>query len=264
VADLPNSVLSIERKHPLAIRWMHWINFPLLFTMMWSGILIYWADSIPNQGHLSQVYRVGFGSYTLFRFFPAWFYSLLGADGQLANGLGYHFFFMWLFAINGVSYTAYLALSGSWRELLPGRGSIRDAWHVLLHDLHLRGQVPSQGKYNAAQRIAYTAVLLMGAGSCLTGFAIWKPSSMHWLTTMFGGYETARWLHFWLTLAFVAFFLIHVSQVALAGWNNMRSMVSGDAFVRLTVQPCPEQLHRQPGNLSPDDPPATLPELPLA
>ncbi len=42
-----------------------------------------------------------------------------------------------------------------------------------------------------------------------------------------GGYEMARWLHFWLTIAFLGFFAIHVLQVVLAGWNNFRSMVSG-------------------------------------
>jgi len=32
----------LEKKHLLAIRWLHWINFPLLFLMIWSGLLIYW------------------------------------------------------------------------------------------------------------------------------------------------------------------------------------------------------------------------------
>lgn len=229
------TTLEIQRKHSLAIRWMHWVNFPLLFTMIWSGLLIYWADSIPWQGHLSQVYRVGVGSHTLFRFFPPWFYSALGAEAQLPTGLGYHFFFMWLFGLNGIAYVAYLALSGAWRELVPDRSSLRGAWYVVLHDLHLRRQAPPQGKYNAAQRIAYTLVVLMGAASCLTGAAIWKPSSLHWLTTLFGGYETTRWLHFWLTLGFTGFFVVHVAQVALAGWNNFRSMVSGDEMVESTV-----------------------------
>jgi thiosulfate reductase cytochrome b subunit len=228
------TTLQIRRKHSLAIRWMHWINFPLLFTMIWSGILIYWADSVPSQGHLSQVYRVGIGSQTLLRLFPPWFYSALGAQGQLPRGLGYHFFFMWLFLLNGIAYGAYLTFSGAWRELAPDRTSLRAAWYVVLHDLHLRRQVPPQGKYNAAQRLAYTGVVLMGAASSLTGAAIWKPSSLHWLTILFGGYETTRWLHFWLTMGFLAFFLIHVAQVALAGWNNFRSMVSGDEMVETT------------------------------
>jgi hypothetical protein len=51
----------LEKKHPLAIRWFHWINFPALAVMIWSGALIYWAN---------DVYRVGFGGVTLFKFFP--------------------------------------------------------------------------------------------------------------------------------------------------------------------------------------------------
>jgi thiosulfate reductase cytochrome b subunit len=163
---------------------------------------------------------------------------------------------MWLFALNGVIYTVYLALSGAWREMLPGRGALIGAWQVVLYDLHLRRDPPPQGKYNPAQRIAYTLVVLMGAGSCVTGAAIWKPSSLHWLTTLCGGYETARWLHFLLTLGFVSFFLLHVSQVVLAGWNNFRSMISGDEFVRVPAPVDHEETPEQP-------PPQPL-ELPLA
>jgi thiosulfate reductase cytochrome b subunit len=231
MATQSQPVLQIRQKHALAIRWMHWVNFPLILTMIWSGILIYWADSVPNVGHPSQVYRIGIGSHTLFRFFPDWFYAVLHVQYKLTTGLGYHFFFMWLFAINGVAYVSYLLFSGAWRDIVPARHALRDSWHVVLYDLHLRKQAPPSHKYNAAQRIAYTLVVLMGAASCITGLAIWKPTSLHWITTLCGGYETARWLHFWLTLGFVAFFLIHVWQVALAGWNNFRSMVSGDELV---------------------------------
>jgi hypothetical protein len=49
---------------------MHWINFPVLFTMIWSGLLIYWNDSDNAYKHPHAVYRVGVGSFTLVRFFP--------------------------------------------------------------------------------------------------------------------------------------------------------------------------------------------------
>jgi len=98
---------------------------------------------------------------------------------------------------------------------------------VTLVDLHLRRGLPEQTKYNGAQRLAYSSIILMGAGSVLTGLAIYKPTQLHWLTTALGGYEMARWLHFWLTIGFCLFFVLHVGQVALAGWNNFRSMVSG-------------------------------------
>jgi thiosulfate reductase cytochrome b subunit len=42
-----------------------------------------------------------------------------------------------------------------------------------------------------------------------------------------GGYAWARWEHFLLMLGFLAFFVIHISQVIRAGWNNFRAMVTG-------------------------------------
>jgi len=215
------------RKHSLAVRWMHWINFPILFIMIWSGLLIYWADSIPYVGHIGAVYRIGWGSHTLVRLFPPAFWKAIDGQYQLAHGLGYHFFFMWIFAVNGLIYVLYLAISGEWRSLVPNRHSFGEAWRVTLHDLHLRRGLPPRSKYNGAQRIAYTLVVLMGVGALLSGFAIYKPTSLHWLTTAMGGYQMARLVHFWLALGFVVFFIVHVLQVAIAGWNNFRSIVSG-------------------------------------
>jgi thiosulfate reductase cytochrome b subunit len=223
--------IRLAEKHPLAIRWTHWINFPLLFIMIWSGLLIYWADSIPPGTHTGEVYRVGIGSWTLFRLFPEWFWKILDAPYRLTEGLGYHFFFMWLFAANGLIYVLYTWFSGEWRYLVPSRSSFREAWQVTLHDLGLGKPYFSGRKYNGAQQIAYNAVILMGAGSLLTGFAIYKPTQGHLLTSVLGGYETARWLHFWLTMGYCVFFVIHIVQVTRAGWNNFRSMVAGHEMV---------------------------------
>jgi thiosulfate reductase cytochrome b subunit len=225
------ATIRLEKKHPLAIRWMHWVNFPVLFTMIWSGLLIYWNDSDNAYKHPHAVYRVGIGSLTLVRLFPEWFWKAINAPYRVTEGLGYHFFFMWIFAINGILYVTYLLISGEWRLLVPERRSIRDAIQVTLVDLHLRKGLPPQKKYNGAQRIAYTAVILMGLGSLVTGLSIYKPTQVHWITTLLGGYEMARWEHFWLTMGFCGFFLVHVVQVILAGWNNFRSMVSGYEIV---------------------------------
>jgi thiosulfate reductase cytochrome b subunit len=228
------ATIRLEKKHPLAIRWMHWVNFPVLFTMIWSGLLIYWNDSDNAYQHPHAVYRVGVGSLTLVRMFPPWFWKAINAPYRVTEGLGYHFFFMWLFAINGILYVTYLLISGEWRLLVPERRSIRDAIQVTLVDLHLRKGLPPQKKYNGAQRIAYTAVISMGLGSLVTGLSIYKPTQVHWVTTLLGGYEMARWEHFWLTMGFCAFFVVHVVQVVFAGWNNFRSMVSGYEIVPAT------------------------------
>jgi thiosulfate reductase cytochrome b subunit len=197
---------------------MHWINFPVLTMMVWSGLLIYWANA---------VFAIKVFGTEYFHFFPAWFYDALGIPFRLAEGIQLHFFFMWLFALNGVAYVLYTIISGEWRALVPIPGSFKRAPVVALHDIHIVKELPPQGKYNDAQRIAYTAVIAMGAGSVITGLAIYKPLQLAWLTSLLGGYEWARWEHFWLMVLFVLFFAVHIVQVALAGWTNFRSMVSG-------------------------------------
>ncbi len=209
---------QLEKKHTLAVRWMHWINFPLLAMMIWSGLLIYWANA---------VYGFWLFGRELFHFFPAGFYDFLGIPYRLAEGLQLHFFFMWLFALNGAAYVVYTAVSGEWRALLPIPASFKRAPIITLHDVRIVKQPPPQGKYNDAQRISYTGVILMGAASVVSGLAIYKPLQLAWLTSLLGGYEWARWQHFWLMVLFVLFFVVHVVQVALAGWGNFRSMITG-------------------------------------
>jgi len=221
------ATIRLEKKHPLAIRWMHWINFPVLFTMIWSGMLIYWGDSDNAFQHPHRIYRIGIGSFTLFRFWPEWVYTWLNAPYRITVGLGWHFVFMWIFAINGIFYVSYLWLSGNWRLLLPTMASWKEAIQVTLYDLHLTKVHPPAKKYNGAQKIAYSAIILMGLGSLMTGLAIYKPTQAHYLTSLLGGYEMARWEHFFLTIGFMAFFLLHIGQVIKTGWNNFRGMVSG-------------------------------------
>ncbi|WPU94769.1 cytochrome b/b6 domain-containing protein [Mucilaginibacter sabulilitoris] len=208
----------IREKHSLVMRWTHWINFPLLGIMIWSGLLIYWAN---------DEYQISISGHTFFHFFSQRFYDVLKIPHRLSEGMAFHFLFMWFFTLNGIFYTFYTLISGEWRSLWPQKSSFREAWLVLLHDLHISKCAPPQGKYNAAQRIAYSAIILMGAGSVLTGLAIYKPVQLSWLTWVMGGYHLARIWHFLLTLGYVLFFIIHIVQVILAGWNNFGSVVSG-------------------------------------
>jgi thiosulfate reductase cytochrome b subunit len=211
-------VTVLEEKHKLATRWFHWINFPILSAMIFSGLLIYWAY---------DPYRIGLGSVTLFHFFPDWFYKVTGIGEMLSLGMGLHFLFAWIFAINGVAYVIYTLVSGEWRELLPERKSFGEAIQVAMHDMGLKVPLPPQGRYNAAQRLSYSGIVVMGGLSLLTGLAIYKPAQLHWLTALAGGYEWARWEHFWLTMGYLGFFVIHIAQVVRAGWPNFRSMVCG-------------------------------------
>ncbi len=208
---------KLKLKHLVAVRWFHWINFPLLALMIWSGFLIYWAYPIYGIGPIR---------------FPQWLFHALHMDHRLAEGMAMHFFFMWLFVGNGILYVVYTIVSGEWRLLAPRSvGAFRDAWHVALYDLHLRKEQPAQDKYNAAQQLSYTGIIVMGIGSVLTGLAVYKPAQVSWLAAVFGGYPGARLIHFLLTVGYCVFFVVHVIQVILAGWNNFRSMVIGYELV---------------------------------
>ncbi len=213
---------QLEYKHPRPIRWMHWMNVVLLSGMIWSGLLIYWAN---------DVYALRLGSRELFRFFPEWFYRSLALDHRLAKGMAWHFTLMWGFTLNGLAYAMYTLVSGEWRHLAPNRNTFREAWQVVLHDLHLTRHAPPRRKFNAAQQLAYSGVIVMGFGSLLTGLAIYKPVQLAWLTSVLGGYEWARFEHFALTVGYVLFFLIHITQVIRAGWNNFRAMICGYELV---------------------------------
>jgi thiosulfate reductase cytochrome b subunit len=200
----------LEEKHKLATRWFHWINFPILGLMILSGLQIYWSNDI---------YLIGG--------FPDRFYEAIRIDHKLAYGMALHFAIAWMFAINGIAYVIYTLVSGEWRELVPDAKSFGEALEVMKHDLGFKVPMPPQGRYNAAQRITYSAIVVMGGLSLLTGLAIYKPVQLHWLTAFMGGYEWARWEHFWLTMGYVGFFAIHIAQVIRAGWANFRSMICG-------------------------------------
>jgi len=209
---------KIRIKHPLAVRWLHWLNFPILFVMIWSGLLIYWAN---------DVYAIKIDGKTFISFFPDSFHKALNLPFRLAEGMAYHFLFMWIFFINGFLYVLYTLISGEWKYLVPDKRSLKQAWQVILHDLHIRKYEPPFVKYNAAQRIAYTAIIFMGFGSILTGLAIYKPVQFSWITWLCGGYKAARLEHFILTIGYVLFFLVHIIQVIKAGWKNFKSMITG-------------------------------------
>jgi thiosulfate reductase cytochrome b subunit len=204
-------------KHSLPLRVSHWLNVALLSIMIWSGLLILWAQD-------PYVFEIGSIAIVLL---PEKFFSVLGLDFALAQGMAWHFAFAWFFALNGFFYVGYTIYSGHWRELIPDRRTPIEAFHVVLHDLGLRKEPLPPGKFNAAQKIAYTGIILMGAGSLLSGLAILKPVQFAWLCSLMGGYRWARFIHFALTVGYVVFFIIHISQVIRAGWNNFRAMVTG-------------------------------------
>jgi thiosulfate reductase cytochrome b subunit len=190
--------------HPRWVRVTHWINALAMFMMIGSGWQIYDASPLFN-----------------FLTFP----SELALGGWLAGALLWHFAAMWLLLINGIVYVTLGIATGRFRRmLLPIRP------RAVLDDLlaALRGRLSHDdlAVYNSVQRLLYAGVLVAGLVIVLSGLSIWKPVQFKYLTLLFGGYDTARYVHFFAMAAIVAFLTIHVA-LALIVPKSLRAIIFG-------------------------------------
>ncbi len=222
IPDRPPSPPLVHRHHWL-VRVCHWANALLLVGMIASGLQIYNAYQLfgprdATYGIPSPV-KLLHGSPAV----PEW--ARLG--GWLAGGLNWHFTLAWPFVLTGLAYVLYLLVSGEWRSLLFRPRDVQPAVQMQLYYLRLRKEHPPQGKHNALQKAAYTSILVLGVLSVLTGFALYKPVQLGWLTTIFGGYELTRYWHFVAVWVFVAFTLLHVVLVFVVDPASLRAMITG-------------------------------------
>jgi thiosulfate reductase cytochrome b subunit len=190
--------------HPLVVRITHWINVLAVLMMVTSGWQIYNASPL-------------FESFT----FP----DAVTLGGWLAGGIQWHFAAMWLLALNGLVYVTYGFASGHFRrKLLPiSPGAVlRDVSNAL------RGRLAHDdlSVYNAAQRAAYLVLILALTLLVATGLAIWKPVQLQALAALMGGYEGARFLHFFAMSLVVLIVVVHVVMVALVP-RTLPTMITG-------------------------------------
>jgi thiosulfate reductase cytochrome b subunit len=189
--------------HPLWVRVTHWINALAMIVMIGSGWQIYNASPIFNFEFPGEI-TIG---------------------GWLAGGIMWHFAAMWLLVANGLVYLVLGFSSGRFKKkFLPIRpreviADIKAAltFHLSHEDLSV---------YNAVQRILYIGVILAAVVIVLSGLSIWKPVQLQELTSVFGGYDNARIVHFLAMSAIVAFLLVHV-MLALLVPKSLRAMITG-------------------------------------
>jgi len=136
--------------------------------------------------------------------------------------------------LTGAVYIAFLTFSGEWRKLLFKPGDVRPAIEMQKYYLRLAKEHPPQGKHNALQKLAYTFIVFLGVVSVLTGWAIYKPVQLSWLTAIFGGFQAARYWHFWAVWLFVGFAVVHVTLVFVADPASLRAMITGEYRGRYT------------------------------
>jgi thiosulfate reductase cytochrome b subunit len=189
--------------HPVWVRVTHWINVVAMVVMIGSGWEIYNASPL----------------------FPFRFPRSITLGGWLAGALLWHFAAMWLLAVNGLVYVTLGIVTGRFRrKLVPIRPGdvLADARAALTGKL----AHDDLAVYNAVQKLLYLGVILAGIVIVLSGVAIWKPVQLQELTALFGGYDAARYVHFFAMAAIVGFLVVHVIMAVLVP-KSLRAMISG-------------------------------------
>ncbi len=252
-------------RHTIPVRALHWINAICLAIMLMSGLQIFnahpalfwgrysdfdhpalWLTSVQDaQGNLKGVTQIGswrfnttgvlgasnVGGQMTTRGFPEW--ATLPGPQWLAMGRLWHFFFAWIFAINGLAFAIYAFANGHFlRDLLPRQQDLKHLGREIADHARLRFPKGEAAKhYNALQKLAYFAVVfILGPLVVLTGLTMspTMDSAFPFLLWIFGGRQSARTIHFICAFSFLGFFIIHIVMVVLSGtWNNIRSMITG-------------------------------------
>ncbi len=210
--EKPQTV-TVAYEHPLVVRIAHWLGAVALVVLITSGWRIYLAfpsfgPKIPQKNFIIIPKQITLG-------------------GWLAGALQWHFTFMWIFVGSGLLYVIYQIVTGHWRQVLFMPRDIKGVWPMARHYFFFGKKPPVEAAYNSLQKLAYTSTIFFGLLSTLTGLVLYKPVQFWWLTWLFGGFRLTRIWHFVSMCGFVAFIPGHLVMVALHGWNNFYSMITG-------------------------------------
>jgi thiosulfate reductase cytochrome b subunit len=183
---------------------MHWINAVTMVIMIGSGWKIYNDEVIFGWLHFPEAVTIG-----------KW----------AQHGLQWHFFGMWILALNGICYVTYGLVTGRFRRmLLPLRFS--DLIATVKDALRFRLSHDDPTQYNAVQKLLYIGVLLLGVMIVISGLVIWKPIQFSELLALFGNFQTARLIHFLCMTGIVLFMIVHVA-LALLVPHTLVAMFTG-------------------------------------
>lgn len=257
---------QLVRRHSGVTRVTHWINVLALSLLLMSGLQIfnahpalYWgakshfdrpwlAISAGERGGqpvgLTQVGGKSFDTTGVLgwsgkagggapRGFPSW--ATIPSWQDLATGRRWHFFFAWMFVINGFVYLATGLIGGHLRrDLWPTRAQLspRNVWHEIVTHAQLKFPKGEAARsYNILQKLSYLVVALVLLPLMVATGLTMSPgvdAGAHWLVDLFGGRQSARSIHFISANLIVLFVIVHLVMVVVSGlWNNLRSMITG-------------------------------------
>jgi thiosulfate reductase cytochrome b subunit len=266
---------EIVYRHSVMVRITHWVNAFCLLVLLVSGLQIFNAHptlyfgekSEPDRAVLSMraveqpdgnyrgittigsaqfdttgvlgLSRDASGEYE-YRGFPSWI--TLPSYRDLATGRRWHFFFAWLFVLNGLAYLIYAAWSGHVRrDLAPTRSQLRHIGQSVWEHVRFHFPKGEEAKsYNVLQKLAYLAVIFgLLPLVVLTGLTM-SPAmnaAFPFMLDVFGGRQSARTIHFLCATGITLFVVVHLVMVVATGtWNNIRSMITG-RYVIETEEP---------------------------
>lgn len=231
----------MRRRHSGVVRITHWLTTVAFFALLVSGIEVllshprfYWGET----GNVGET--------------PLFSIPVPSSRATVPTGYGYvlpdqngwsrylHFQSAWLLGLTGVAYFVSGLRTGHFRRsLLPVSTDLR--WSALRRTFveHVRAPVASAGdplSYNLMQRLAYLVVIVvLVPGVIWTGLAMSPGVAAIWpaTVTLLGGKQSARTLHFAVSVALVLFVFVHVAMLVVAGFPaRVRAMITGDAEVR--------------------------------
>lgn len=239
--------------HAPWVRVSHWIGAASLLVLAVTGFVIlmahprlYWGevgnDLMPALIELPISRNHQHGGWET----PKPFFAGAGAPVSASrtfeifnqNGWGrsLHFLAAWCLVIPGVVYLLRGLAGGHFRaHLWPGAGDLapRVVWRHVVDHLRLRIPLATGGpRYNVLQKLAYTSVVFVAAPvMVLTGLAMSPAIGAAWprLPGLFGGYQSARTIHFFVFAWLVLFVLVHLVMVVASGFRRqMRAMTVGE------------------------------------
>lgn len=256
----------LVRRHSGVTRVTHWINVLALCLLLMSGLQIfnahpalYWGvksnfdrpwlsiSAAERGGRPAGVTQVAGHSFVTTGVlgwsgkpgaqspvaFPGW--ATVPSWRDLATGRRWHFFFAWMFVINGFIYLATGLIGGHIRrDLWPTRTQLapRNVWHEIAAHTQLKFPKGEAARsYNVLQKLSYLAVALVLLPLMVATGLTMSPgidAGAPWLLALFGGRQSARSIHFICANLIVLFVIVHLVMVVVSGlWNNIRSMVTG-------------------------------------
>lgn len=210
------------QRHSVLVRVTHWINAAAFLALVISGLAILLAYPRLHWGNDGSL-----GMPSLLDL-PLPFVLEWGIRGP---GRSLHFLAAWLFLFNGLIYVGAGLWTGHFRnDLLPTISKV--TLKSLTTHLLLRGDRSAElGRYNPLQQIAYSIVVfILFPFMFATGLAMSPAvtSTFPSLESVFGGHQSARTIHFFVTNLLLLFFIGHMLLLTLSGfWKRSRAMITG-------------------------------------